>query len=248
MVQTEDAHLRCRSFILVFGLDGFSLPPAGTHRNRLRQINSSQTGKLILAPKHMLTRSLRWQHRGKICAKKLQRPIAVDGKENPKMTNKSDFTPEEWKTLLEGVMMSGLAVSAAEPSGLLGMMKESFAASHALVEARSGPNELIRSIVADFETSEGRTFAREGLREKLSGAKAVDIKGKSIDTLKEVATMLETKAPEDAKPVKEWLYHISQKVADADSEGGFMGFGGVKVSEKEKATLSEISNALKLAA
>jgi hypothetical protein len=164
------------------------------------------------------------------------------------MTNKSNFTPEEWKTLLEGVMMSGLAISAAEPSGLFGAVKESFAASHALVEARSGPNELIRSLVAAFETSEGRTVARDGLKEKLSGVQAAEIKDKSIGTLKEVATLLEQKAPEDAAPVKQWLYHISEKVADADAEGGFLGFGGTRVTDKEKATLSEISGALKVAA
>jgi hypothetical protein len=164
------------------------------------------------------------------------------------MTNKSSFTPEEWKTLLEGVMMSGLAVSAAEPGGIFGALKESFAASHAMVEARNGPNELIRSLVAEFETSEGRTFAKEGLREKLGGVKAEDIKSRSIDTLKEVATLLDAKAPDDAPPVKQWLYHISEKVADADAEGGFLGFGGVRVTDKEKATLSEISGALKIAA
>ncbi len=164
------------------------------------------------------------------------------------MTNKSNFTPEEWKTLLEGVLMSGLAVTVAEPSGVLGLLKESFAATHALVEAHAGPNELIRSIIEDFETSEGRTFAREGLRENLGGAKADGLKAKSIETLKEVAGLLETKAPQDAGPVKEWLYHISKAVAEADSEGGFLGFGGVKVSSAEKATLAEISGALKLAA
>ncbi len=164
------------------------------------------------------------------------------------MTNKTNFTPEEWKTLLEGVLMSGLAVSAAEPSGLFGMLKESFAASHALVEARNGPNELIRSIVAEFETSEGRTFAKEGMREKLAGVKASDLKAKAIETLKGVGALLEAKAPQDAAPVKEWLYHISQKVADADAEGGFLGFGGVKVTDAEKATLAEISGALKIAA
>jgi hypothetical protein len=165
------------------------------------------------------------------------------------MTNKTSFTPDEWKTLLEGVMMSGLAVSAAEPSGLFGALKEAFAESHTLVEARSGPNELIRSLAAEFETSEGRTFAREGLKERLSGVVgAAGVKDKSIATLQEVGTLLETKAPEDAAAVKQWLYHISEKVADADAEGGFLGFGGVRVTEKEKATLSEISNALKIAA
>jgi len=33
-------------------------------------------------------------------------------------------------------------------------------------------------------------------------------------------------------------------VAEASSEGGFLGIGGVQVSDKEKATLSEISKAL----
>jgi hypothetical protein len=164
------------------------------------------------------------------------------------MTNKSNFTQQEWKTLLDGVMMSALAVSAAEPSGLFGTLKESFAAGHALVEGKSGPNDLIRSLVAEFETSEGRKFAREGFKEKLTGVEAAGVKDKSISTLKEVGELLDSKAPQDAAPVKQWLYHISEKVADADAEGGFLGFGGVKVTDKEKATLSEISDALKIAA
>jgi hypothetical protein len=41
---------------------------------------------------------------------------------------------------------------------------------------------------------------------------------------------------------------ISQHVAEAAKEGGFLGTGGVAVSQAEKAMLAEISNALKLAA
>ena len=143
-------------------------------------------------------------------------------------------------------MMSGLAVTAAEPSGILGVLKESFAASKALIEGRSGPNELVKAIEAEFETSEGRTFAKEGFREKMAGAKAADLKAKCLDALKQASALLEAKAPGDAAAVKQWFYHISQKVADA--EGGFMGFGGTKVTDAEKAALSEISVALKLPA
>ena len=32
------------------------------------------------------------------------------------MADKSSFTPDEWKLLLESVMMAGIAVSAAEPA------------------------------------------------------------------------------------------------------------------------------------
>jgi hypothetical protein len=47
---------------------------------------------------------------------------------------------------------------------------------------------------------------------------------------------------------KGWLRQISQHDAEVSKEGGFLGVGGVAVSEAEKATLTEISNALKLSA
>jgi hypothetical protein len=40
------------------------------------------------------------------------------------------------------------------------------------------------------------------------------------------------------------LGHIAQLVAEAAAEGGFLGFGGVQVSDKEKATLAEINTTL----
>ena len=43
------------------------------------------------------------------------------------MTDKSNFTPDEWKLLLESVTMAGIAITAAEPHGLWGLLKESFA-------------------------------------------------------------------------------------------------------------------------
>jgi hypothetical protein len=41
------------------------------------------------------------------------------------LVGKSDFTSDEWKTLLESAMMAGIAVTAADPSGLWGKLKES---------------------------------------------------------------------------------------------------------------------------
>ena len=164
------------------------------------------------------------------------------------MANKTNFTPEEWKTLLEAAMMSGLAVTAAEPSGILGVLKESFALSKALTEGKSGSDELVKAIEAEFQTSKGYAFAKEGFREKLAHTKAPELKAECLDTLKQAAAILEAKAPGDAEAVKKWFYRISEKVAEADAEGGFLGFGGTRVTDAEKATLSEISSALKLTA
>ena len=47
------------------------------------------------------------------------------------MANKQSFTQEEWTKILESTMLSGMAVSAAEPSGLWGLVKEGFASSSA---------------------------------------------------------------------------------------------------------------------
>ena len=166
------------------------------------------------------------------------------------MTDKSNFAPEEWKLLLESVMMAGIAVTAAEPSGLWGLLKESFASGGALAQAKIDPgsNPLIKAVVVDFETAQGQSTARDGLREKLTSSKPAEVKIQCIETLRQAGAMLDAKAPSDAAAFKGWLRQISQHVAEAAKEGGFLGIGGVLVSEAEKATLMEISSALGLAA
>lgn len=78
------------------------------------------------------------------------------------MASKTTFTPEEWKQVLGSVMLSGMAVTAADPSGLLGILKESMATGRTLIAAKADPasNDLIKAVVADFETGEGRKSAR----------------------------------------------------------------------------------------
>jgi hypothetical protein len=166
------------------------------------------------------------------------------------MTDKSNFTPDEWKKLLESVMMAGIAITAADPSGLWGVLKESFASSSELVKAKLDPgaNPLIKSVVDDFNTAQGRSTTRDGLTEKLKGIKPTEITAKCIETLREAGAVVDAKAPGDAAAFKGWLRRISQHVAEAAPEGGFLGIGGVQVSDAEKATLTQISSALKLAA
>ena len=166
------------------------------------------------------------------------------------MPDKSSFTPDEWKLLLESVMMAGIAVSAAEPSGLWGLLKESFAEGKALMTAKLDPgaDALIKAVVADFETADGRSIARDGLTEKFTGSKPGEIKAKCIETLRQAGAVVDAKAPGDAAAFTGGLRQISQHLAEASKEGGFLGIGGVPVSEAEKATLNEISSALTLAA
>lgn len=160
------------------------------------------------------------------------------------MANKDDFTPEEWTKLLESIVAAGLAVSAADPSGWWGTLKEAAASTPALAEAKRDPNsgELITAAVAAFErSSDGSILA---MRERFARADPTECVQRSLESLRKASTILDAKAPEEAAAFKAWLREISQKVAEAAVEGSFLGFGGVRVSEAEKAALREISKAL----
>jgi hypothetical protein len=166
--------------------------------------------------------------------------------EGTKMAGKADFSPDEWQQVIGGVFLAGFAVSAAEPSGLWGMLKETFASGQAVLEARAtaGDNALMQAIIADFETSEGRTAAQTFVKGRLEGAKGEELKQRAIEAVRQVAGIVQQKAPHEATAFKGWLLKIASRVAEAAKEGGFLGIGGVPVSAAEKAALDEISAAL----
>jgi hypothetical protein len=163
------------------------------------------------------------------------------------MASKNDFTPEEWTKVLESIIAAGIAVSAVAPSGWWGTLKEAVAGLPALVATKRDPrsNELIRAAVADFERSrDGNILA---MRDRFSHAEPKECLERSLASLREVTAIVDAKAPDEAVAFKTWLRDISQKVAEAAVEGSFLGFGGVRVSAAETATLSDISTALGMA-
>jgi hypothetical protein len=102
-------------------------------------------------------------------------------------------------------------------------------------------------VIIDFGAAEG-SAARDGLKARFKQSKPAEIKNACIETLRQAAAIVDAKAPGDAAAYKAWLQQISQHVAEAANEGGgFLGIGGVQVSDAEKATLTEISSALKAA-
>jgi hypothetical protein len=170
------------------------------------------------------------------------------------MASKQDFTPDEWTKLLESAMAVGAAVSAADPSGLWGTFQEFLANSGALDSSKLDPNAnelvravLVRAVVVDFGTEKGRSEVRNALHRRFDGAKdPADCVQRSLDSLWAVSAILDSKAPSDAPAFKAWLCGISRKVAEAAVEGGLFGFGGVRVSKAEAATLDDISRILGL--
>src|SRR5262245_32527455 len=133
------------------------------------------------------------------------------------MATKTDFSEEEWKQVLGSVMMAGMAVTLADPSGLVGMTKEGLASGSALLAAKNDPkaNALIKAVVADFETSEGRSAAREAIKTSMTGKQPAQMKAELLEAIGRVGIVLDARATADAPVFKAWLRQISQRVAEA---------------------------------
>jgi hypothetical protein len=161
------------------------------------------------------------------------------------MVNRNNFSPAEWKKLVQAPLLAGFAITAADPSSFVGTLQEAFANAKLLAEAKTGGSgELVKAIAEEILTSSGRADAREGIRSIVQGAKLDEIKGKALEALKDTSALVNQKAPGDAKAFNAWLVQIARTVAEAGTEGGFLGFGGVKVSDAERATIGEISQIL----
>src|SRR3984885_14974559 len=121
------------------------------------------------------------------------------------MAAKADFTPDEWKLLLQSPLIAGVAISATDPSGLIGMMKESMASARALVQAKTDPNAdaLVKAVGSEFETSEGRSLAQDGVKTAITGAKTpAEIVTKALEALKATSALLVAKGGLDGAPFK----------------------------------------------
>jgi hypothetical protein len=78
----------------------------------------------------------------------------------------------------------------------------------------------------------------------MMGKSASGLKDAALAELRAVSEIVDAKAQDDAAGFKAWLQDVAQKAAEAGTEGGFLGFGGVAVSDAEKSTIAEISSAL----
>ena len=163
------------------------------------------------------------------------------------MATKANFTPDEWKSLLQSPLLVGIAVSAADPSGLIGMLKESMASARALVQAKADPNadELVKSVAGDFETSEGRGLAQDGLKALLAGSKPADISAKAVDALRALSALLAAKAPADAARLQDLALPRRKRGRGSGAGGRISGLRRRdQVSEAEKAGVAQIAVAL----
>jgi hypothetical protein len=164
------------------------------------------------------------------------------------MLTKNDFSPADWTTLQEVPHLVGFATLLAGSSGL-GTVKESIAIAQGIMEGQSSDVPLVRDLTNRVTMQE----AQRSMRDTLGGQDAMtskdQLKSLALERVAAMMSLLDQKGtPEETSAVREWLYGIAEKVAQAAREGGFLGFGGTQVSEDEQAFLTELRTALQLQA
>jgi len=148
------------------------------------------------------------------------------------VTGKADFSEEEWKQVLEGPTSAGLIVIASDRGGSI---RETFSMAKAYAEARQqhGESELLDEIVAAKpEMDRTRAPSPEQLKEH------------SLQNIRDAIATLEGRATdEEVAEYRKFVLGLAERVAEARKEG-FLGLSGERVSDEERAAISEIENAL----
>jgi hypothetical protein len=163
------------------------------------------------------------------------------------VSNKNDYSAEEWQLLLDVPMMVGAAVMVIGKSGI-GTIKESFTiAQQTLGAIKTYPdNELIQAVLAsrikDKEKSSIESFSNPML--KLPPGEFMDAVLEKCSAANKVLASQSNSA--ETGEYKDWIKEIADKVAHAASEGGILGFGGTQFSENEKLAINDIHAALNI--
>ena len=162
------------------------------------------------------------------------------------MASKLDFTPEEWSTLRTAPAFVGGAMLAASPDGFLTSIREAFSMGSSSFTALKAHEHvpLLKEIMTDKDKLVDDMKAKLGTGGDASTRRA-KLHAEAIASVKQaVAILVQKGTPDDVAAYRAWIGAVAEGVAKAASSGGFLGFGGEKVSEAERAFLGEGTAAL----
>jgi len=161
------------------------------------------------------------------------------------MAKQDTFTSEEWTLLRLTPSLVAGGTAAADPSGLFSSVKESLAGAKSMAEALKANSglELFTSLASDRSIPgmpDPKMLLGEGSREQ----QMQNLKNAVLERVKSAVALVASKAsPAEVEAYKAMLVSVAEQAADASKEGGFLGFGGVRVSDKEKTFIAEVKGA-----
>src|SRR6188472_961000 len=157
------------------------------------------------------------------------------------MTSKSEFPEEEWARVVRAPLLAGMAILVADPGGPIEATKESMAS----IRIATNPptrEQLVTEVALDAQAEV------QAKRNPLKGFKPSGTSAPGDQVLAELAAVQGIVAAratdEEAAAFGRWLVASAQAAADAAKEGGFMGIGAQRVSDREQAMLDQVRAAV----
>ncbi|MGI1662792.1 hypothetical protein ACRDNQ_11180 [Palleronia sp. KMU-117] len=162
------------------------------------------------------------------------------------MSGRAAFSDEDWSAVLQAPILAGLAITAAEPGGLLGALSESAAMARTLKSAAAAAAEgdLVAEVARSFEVPAEREAASAAVKALAEGLAPADLVTASVARLAAIMRRIEAATPAQADAYRGFLLDLARATAEASREGGVLGIGGVRVSEAEQRTLDDLAAAL----
>lgn len=165
------------------------------------------------------------------------------------MAKQDSFTSDEWTLLRLAPSLVAGGTAAADPSGLFSSIKEAAAGARGVAEAFKSNSalELFGALAADRSMPgmpDPKALLGEGTREQQMG----NLKAAVLERVKSAVALVASKGnAAEAEAYKKMLVSVAEQAANASKEGGFLGFGGVRVSDKEQAFINEVKTAAGMA-
>jgi hypothetical protein len=171
---------------------------------------------------------------------------------------KDSFTVEEWAQIVSAPASIGALVVTADPSGPIGLIGEFKAILNSMkeyVEAHANESSLmgaLKEYISTQPTEQEQQQLKQWASSQEEQMKAnkpktpEELQQKVRQTVSDVLGMLRAKGAEESEVTsfKQMMVSVAVAVANASKEGGFLGFGGTLVSEKEKSVLAQIESEL----
>ncbi len=162
------------------------------------------------------------------------------------MAKQDAFTADEWALLRLAPSMIASGTAAADPSGLFSSIKESLAGAMGMADAfkTNSGLELFGALAADRSIPgmpDAKALLGEGSREQ----QMQNFKSAVLEKARAAVDLVARKgSPAEADAYRAMLVGVAERAANASKEGGFLGFGGVAVTDKEQAFISEVKKSV----
>ena len=219
-----------RSLTRTLGFDSTKLLRVGTmlmlggiaRKMREERLDDAATAKLLQEEQRtFLTR-------GDDVSRTVQEALSAGDEANQ---IRQQYTPHEWASARLAPIAAAQVVMMSSPSGLIGVVGELAKATEEIQRARG--TAVPASLV-------GVLFDGEISKEEVQ---SLTDKQVALSIVKEGIAAVKANTPAEAKNYGNLLVDVALKTAEASKEGGFLGYGGRRVSKEEQDAIDAIRSA-----